>query len=82
MSYAPAGKRAEVRSLGKTPLETVNELLDVVDDPPPDPASLGPGDVVVAVNSANVGWVDLLMMSGQYQHVPEPPYTPGLRIRG
>ena len=40
------------------------------------------GQVVVAVKSAAVGWVDVLMTSGQYQHVPEPPYTPGLEYAG
>ena len=39
------------------------------------------GEVVVAVKSAAVGWVDVLMTSGQYQHVPEPPYTPGSSTR-
>jgi NADPH2:quinone reductase len=82
MSYAPAGKRAEVRALGKTPLETVHGELHIVAEPPPDPDSLGSNDVVIAIRSAHVGWVDLLMMSGQYQHVPEPPYTPGLEFAG
>ena len=40
------------------------------------------GDVVIAVKSASVGWVDLLMTSGQYQHPPQPPYTPGLEYAG
>jgi NADPH2:quinone reductase len=39
-------------------------------------------DVVVAVRSASVNWVDLLMTSGQYQHMPSPPYTPGLEYSG
>jgi NADPH2:quinone reductase len=34
------------------------------------------------VNSCAVGWVDLLMMSGQYQHMAKPPYTPGLEFAG
>jgi len=37
---------------------------------------------VIAVRSSAVGWVDLLMLSGQYQHVPDPPYTPGLEFAG
>src|SRR6185312_11540345 len=48
----------------------------------PDPATLGPRDVIVEVKSAAVGWVDLIMASGQYQHVPVPPYTPGLEYAG
>jgi NADPH2:quinone reductase len=38
--------------------------------------------VLVRVRSAAVGWVDLLMASGQYQHVATPPYTPGLESAG
>ena len=41
-----------------------------------------PRDVIVAIKSAAVGWVDLLMTSGQYQHMPKPPYTPRARVRG
>jgi NADPH2:quinone reductase len=47
-----------------------------------DTDALAPRDVVVAVKSAAVGWVDLLMTSGQYQHMPKPPYTPGLECAG
>lgn len=50
--------------------------------PAPDPASLAPDAVVVAIESAAVGWVDLLMTSGQYQHAAQPPYTPGLEYAG
>ena len=39
-------------------------------------------DVIVAIRSASVGWVDLLMTSGQYQHMPKPPYVPGLEYAG
>ena len=49
---------------------------------PPEPSTLAPTDVIVAVEAAQVGWVDLIMMSGQYQHVPSPPYTPGLEYAG
>lgn len=48
----------------------------------PDPAVLAAGDVIVEIRSASVGWVDLLMTSGQYQHPPKPPYTPGLEYAG
>ena len=29
-----------------------------------------------------MAWVDLLMTSGQYQHMPAPPYTPGMEYSG
>ena len=48
----------------------------------PDPGALRDHDVIVAVRSASVGWVDLIMTSGQYQHPPKPPYTPGLEYAG
>jgi NADPH:quinone reductase len=38
--------------------------------------------VIIAVKAAQVGWVDLLMSSGQYQHMAKPPYTPGLEFSG
>lgn len=48
----------------------------------PDPAALGPDEAIVAIRSAQVGWVDLLMTSGQYQHMPQPPYVPGMEYAG
>lgn len=50
--------------------------------PRPDTTQLASDDVLVAVQSAAVGWVDLLMSSGQYQHMAQPPYTPGLEYSG
>ncbi|MCC6522323.1 MAG: NADPH:quinone oxidoreductase family protein [Polyangiaceae bacterium] len=78
----PTGRRAVVHALGASPQEALEETLRIEVQPPPDPATLGPEDVVIRVRSAAVGWVDLLMTSGQYQHVPAPPYTPGLEYAG
>lgn len=82
MTYGKVGERVVVSELGERPLEAIEEHLRIEDQPPPDPAELAADDVVIAVRSAAVGWVDLLMMSGQYQHVPKPPYTPGLEYAG
>jgi NADPH2:quinone reductase len=78
----PTGLRVTVAALGETPLEALDQHLAIEAMEPPDPKSLGPNDVLVEVRSASVGWVDLLMMSGQYQHMPKPPYTPGLEYAG
>ncbi|MCA9672339.1 MAG: NADPH:quinone oxidoreductase family protein [Myxococcales bacterium] len=76
------GKRVVVSAYGETPLQALDEHVTLEDQPRPDPATLRAGDVIIAIRSAAVGWVDLLMTSGQYQHMPEPPYTPGLEYAG
>jgi NADPH2:quinone reductase len=78
----PTGVRAVVEAFGETPLDAVERQLRLEAQAPPDPAELGASDVIVAVQSAQVGWVDLLMASGQYQHMAAPPYTPGLEYAG
>lgn len=78
----PAGRKVVVSQFGETPLEAIEQHTALVDQPAPDPASLSPRDVLIAIKSASVGWVDLLMTSGQYQHMPQPPYTPGLEYAG
>ncbi len=77
-----AGKRVIVAAFGDTPLEAIERHTSLEDMPPPDPATLSPRDVIVAIKSASVGWVDLLMTSGQYQHMAQPPYCPGLEYAG
>ncbi len=76
------GKRVVVSGYGETPLDALDHHISLVDMPEPDPALLGPRDVLLHIRSAAVGWVDLLMTSGQYQHMPEPPYCPGLEYAG
>lgn len=73
-----AGRRVVVPSFADTPLEAI-ERMTLEEMPAPEP---GERDVVVAVKSASVGWVDLLMTTGQYQHVAQPPYCPGLEYAG
>jgi NADPH:quinone reductase len=75
------GQRVVVSAFGETPLEAIEQNLALV----PMEAPLegrGPREVVIAVKSAAVGWVDLLMTSGQYQHQVQPPYTPGIEQAG
>ena len=82
MTPLETGQRVVVSELGETPLDAIEHFVSLVEQPPPDLATLAPGDVIVEVKSASVGWVDLIMSSGQYQHVPDPPYTPGLEYAG
>src|SRR5207302_4396883 len=78
----PEGRRVVIAELGEEPLDALEHHASLEPMPAPDPATLGPRDVLIAVKSAAVGWVDLLMTSGQYQHLPKPPYTPGLECAG
>ncbi len=72
--------RVVVSAFAENPLEAIDHFLTL--EAMPRPETLGPRDVLVEVKSAAVGWVDLLMTSGQYQHMPKPPYTPGLECSG
>ncbi len=78
----PTGHKVVVSALGETPLDALENHIAIVPMDPPDPATLSPRDVIVSVRRAQVGWVDLLMTSGQYQHLSKPPYTPGLEYSG
>jgi len=69
----PPGHKVVIVDLGDDPLQAMA---------PPDPAVRSPREVIVAIRSASVGWVALLMTSGQYQHVAKSPYTPGLEYAG
>lgn len=78
----PPGRRVVVAQFGETPLDAVAHHMALERMEAPEPATLDAGDVIVAIESAAVGWVDLLMSSGQYQHMAKPPYCPGLEYAG
>jgi NADPH:quinone reductase-like Zn-dependent oxidoreductase/2',3'-cyclic-nucleotide 2'-phosphodiesterase (5'-nucleotidase family) len=78
----PPGRRVVVGSFAETPLEAIAGHMSLEELPAPIPKSLTSRDVIVAIKSASVGWVDLLMTSGQYQHMAKPPYCPGLEYAG
>lgn len=42
----------------------------------------GPGQVVVEVEAAGVGFVDLMMRAGMYPVFPEPGFVPGVELAG
>src|SRR6185312_9228498 len=76
------GRRVVVSSLGRDPMDALDRCTTLEPMAPPDPAALGARDVIIAIASAQVGWVDLLMTSDNYQHHAAPPYTPGLEYAG
>ena len=76
------GSRVVVFEYGETPLEALESCTRIEAQPAPQLDELGPTDVVFGVRASSVGWVDLIMSSGQYQHMAPPPYTPGLEYSG
>lgn len=50
------------------------EKLDLGEMPEPQ---CGPGEVVVQVQATAVNFVDLLVIAGKYQFLPERPFVPG-----
>ena len=82
MTLGPVGRRVFVVGLGETPDEGMAEHIRIEDQPCPDPATLGPDEAIIAVRSAGISWVDVIMTAGLYQHQPRLPYTPGLEYSG
>lgn len=78
----PPGQQVLVTEFADDPVSAIEQHLQLVEQAPPDPAQLKPNEILVRIRSAAVAWVDLLMTSGQYQHMPEPPYTPGMEYSG
>lgn len=82
MTCMKSGRRVVVSEYGETPMEALDAHLSIARQDAPDPGDLKSDDVIVRVRSAQVNWVDVIMMSGQYQHMPSPPYCPGLEYAG
>ena len=77
-----AGQRVVLSEFGESPPEAIEKFLRLEPMSAPDVTKLDRRDVVIEIKSASVGWVDLLMTSGQYQHLLQPPYCPGLEYAG
>lgn len=76
------GLKVQISEFAETPMEGVEQYLSIEEQEFPDTSKLESTDIIIAVKSAALGWVDLLMTSGQYQHQPPLPYTPGLEYCG
>lgn len=76
------GVKVQITEFAETPMEGVESYLKIVEQKVPSINKLGDDDVLISVKSSAIGWVDLMMTSGQYQHQPRLPYTPGLEYGG
>jgi NADPH:quinone reductase-like Zn-dependent oxidoreductase len=76
------GHKVVVSTFADNPMDAMEHHLSLQPMERPAAASLEPHEVLISIHSAAVGWVDLLMTSGQYQHMPQPPYTPGMEYAG
>jgi NADPH2:quinone reductase len=47
----------------------------------PEPVP-GPGEALLAIRAAGLNFADLLMIRGQYQDTPQPPFTLGMEVCG
>jgi NADPH:quinone reductase-like Zn-dependent oxidoreductase len=56
-----------------------SEVLQVVDRPEPRPA---PGQVLIHMEAAGVGYVDVMARKGDYQPLSEPGFIPGMEAAG
>ena len=80
--YSRKAQRVVITEFGHDPLDALDNYYRIEDYEPPKPETLGPNDVLIKIKACGVSWVDMLMTSGQYQHQPKPPYTPGLEYSG
>lgn len=55
------------------------ESLRVGELPDPEP---GPGSLLIRVEAVTVNFADTLMVKGQYQIRPDPPFAPGYELAG
>ena len=71
--------RLQVTALGDEPLDATFTLQRA---PAPAPDILATEELLIEIRAASISWVDLMMLSGQYQQRPALPYTPGLEYSG
>ena len=60
-------------------LESIGGTPELADLPMPEP---GPGELRVRIAACGLNFADLLMVKGQYQDTPAPPFVLGMEIAG
>ena len=82
MPDSNVGKKLVLTRYGQSREDAVDNILKLEDSPLPNVTKLQPHDVLVGVRSASVSFIDLLMMSGQYQTMLPCRACQGWNMRG
>lgn len=78
----PTGVCALLTKYGENQADAIENCIEVQPQLPPLFSELVDGDIVVAVEAAEVVWTDSVMATGQYQHQAKTPYSPGMTYAG
>eukprot|EP00419_Tripos_fusus_P012991 CAMPEP_0172668814 /NCGR_PEP_ID=MMETSP1074-20121228/9291_1 /TAXON_ID=2916 /ORGANISM="Ceratium fusus, Strain PA161109" /LENGTH=393 /DNA_ID=CAMNT_0013485503 /DNA_START=68 /DNA_END=1245 /DNA_ORIENTATION=- len=78
----PAGLHAVVKEYGMNQGDAIKRCIELMPQLPPLLSELLDGDVVIAIEAAEVVWTDTVMATGQYQHQPRLPFTPSSTFAG
>lgn len=62
-------------------LKSFGDPSNAVVEEVPDPVH-GPGDILIEVKAVAVNFVDLLVIAGKYQFLPNLPFVPGKAVTG
>ena len=62
----PTGTHVQVTEYGSDQLAAIESSLSLIPQPPPSPAELHDGDLVIAVRATAIEWTDTIMITGQY----------------
>lgn len=76
----PPGLRVSLPRFAESQRDALENVLEVVTDP--GEYEIQSDEVLVRVRASSVTFADLLMLSGQYQHKPRTPFTPGMEYSG
>ncbi|WP_161316038.1 NADPH:quinone oxidoreductase family protein [Sneathiella litorea] len=76
------GQKLVLSQYGENREDAIENNLKLETAPNPEVGKLQPHEVIVGIRSASVSFIDLLMLSGQYQTMVPLPCVPGMEYSG
>ncbi|MCC3304318.1 NADPH:quinone oxidoreductase family protein [Sneathiella sp. HT1-7] len=76
------GQKLVLSQYGEDREDAIENDLKLETFPKPEVGKLQPHEVIIGIHSASVSFVDLLMLSGQYQTMVPLPCVPGMEYSG